>query len=30
MNTLEFCEKYLKNYTINSDDTVDVDGDVNF
>ena len=29
MNTLEFCEKYLRNYTINSDDTVDVDSDVN-
>jgi hypothetical protein len=29
MNTVEFCEKYLKNYTINSDDTVDVNGDVN-
>ena len=28
MNTLEFCEKYLKNYSINSDDTVDVDGNV--
>jgi hypothetical protein len=26
MNTLEFCQKYLKNYTINTDDTVDVDG----
>jgi hypothetical protein len=29
MNTLEFCKKYLDNYTINSDDTIDVDGDVN-
>jgi hypothetical protein len=31
MNTLEFCENYLKNvdYTINSDDTIDVDGYVN-
>jgi hypothetical protein len=29
MNTLEFCEKYLKNYTINPDDTIDVDGNVN-
>jgi hypothetical protein len=30
MNDIEeFCEKYLKNYTINSDDTIDVDGDVN-
>jgi hypothetical protein len=28
MNTLEFCQKYLYNYTINPDDTVDVDGDV--
>jgi hypothetical protein len=30
MNTLEFCEKYLKNvdYTINPDDTIDVNGDV--
>jgi len=28
MNTLEFCEKYLKNYTINSDNTIDVDGNV--
>jgi hypothetical protein len=26
---LEFCKKYLKNYTINTDNTVDVDGDVN-
>jgi CO dehydrogenase nickel-insertion accessory protein CooC1 len=24
-----FCEKYLRHYTINSDGTVDVDGDVN-
>jgi hypothetical protein len=31
MNTLEFCQKYLKNvdYTINPDETVDVDGYVN-
>ena len=29
MNTLDFCKKYLGNYTINSDDTIDVDGDVN-
>jgi hypothetical protein len=28
MNTLEFCQKYLENYTINSDGTIDVDGDV--
>jgi hypothetical protein len=30
MNTLEFCEKYLKNvdYTINNDDTIDVNGNV--
>jgi hypothetical protein len=28
MNTLEFCEKYLKNYTINSDNTIDINGDV--
>jgi hypothetical protein len=28
MNTLEFCQKYLTNYTINHDGTVDVDGDV--
>jgi len=30
MNTLEFCAKYLKNvdYTINPDDTIDVNGDV--
>jgi hypothetical protein len=28
MNTLEFCEKYLKNYTINQDYTVDVNGNV--
>jgi len=30
MNTLEFCEKYLKNvnYTINNDGTIDVDGKV--
>jgi hypothetical protein len=26
MNTQEFCEKYLKNYTINSDNTIDVNG----
>jgi hypothetical protein len=29
MNTLEFCERYLYNYKINSDDTIDVDGKVN-
>jgi hypothetical protein len=29
MNTLEFCEKYLKNYTINPDGTIDVNGGVN-
>jgi hypothetical protein len=28
MNTLEFCQKYLKNYYINTDDTIDVDDDV--
>jgi hypothetical protein len=28
MNTLEFCERYLENYTINSDNTIDVDGNV--
>jgi len=28
MNTLNFCQKYLTNYTINPDDTVDVGGDV--
>jgi hypothetical protein len=28
MNTLEFCQKYLTNYTINPDDTIDVDGNV--
>jgi hypothetical protein len=28
MNTLEFCEKYLKNYKINDDNTIDVNGDV--
>jgi hypothetical protein len=29
MNNIEkFCEKYLKNYTINFDNTIDVDGDV--
>jgi hypothetical protein len=26
---MEFCEKYLENYTINSDDTIDVNGNVN-
>jgi hypothetical protein len=26
MNTLEFCEKYLKNYTISPDGTIDVNG----
>jgi hypothetical protein len=25
MNTLEFCKKYLENYTINPDDMVDID-----
>jgi hypothetical protein len=29
MNTLEFCEKYLENYTINPDGTIDIDGYVN-
>jgi hypothetical protein len=29
MNTLEFCEKYLENYTINPDNTIDVNGNVN-
>jgi hypothetical protein len=29
MNTLEFCQIYLENYTINPDDTVDINGDVN-
>jgi hypothetical protein len=29
MNDIEeFCKKYLKNYTINSDNTIDVNGDV--
>jgi len=28
MNTLEFCQKYLKNYIINSDNTIDVNGNV--
>jgi hypothetical protein len=28
MTPLEFCEKYLKNYTINLDDTIDVNGSV--
>jgi hypothetical protein len=28
MNTLEFCKKYIKNHTINSDNTVDVNGNV--
>jgi len=29
MNDIEkFCEKYLKNYTINPDGTIDVDGNV--
>jgi len=27
-HTLDFCKKYLGNYTINSDDTVDVNGNV--
>ena len=26
MNTMEFCEKYLQNYNINSDGTIDVNG----
>jgi hypothetical protein len=29
MTPLEFCKKYLENYTINPDKTIDVDGDVN-
>jgi hypothetical protein len=29
MNTLEFCEKYLRNYTINHDNTIDVNDNVN-
>jgi hypothetical protein len=29
MNTLEFCEKYLKNYTINHDGSIDVNDNVN-
>jgi hypothetical protein len=28
MNTLEFCEKYLENYIINPDNTIDVNGNV--
>jgi hypothetical protein len=28
MTPLEFCEKYLENYRINSDGTIDVDGNV--
>jgi hypothetical protein len=28
MTPLEFCEKYLENYTINSDDTIDINGNV--
>jgi hypothetical protein len=28
MNTLEFCKKYLKNYTVNPDKTIDVNGNV--
>jgi hypothetical protein len=28
MNTLDFCEKYLTNYTIKSDGTIDIDGKV--
>jgi hypothetical protein len=28
MNTLLFCEKYLLNYTISTDDTIDVNGSV--
>jgi hypothetical protein len=29
MTPLEFCEKYLENYTINPDNTIDVNGNVN-
>ena len=29
MNIEDICGRYLKNYTINSDGTIDVDGDVN-
>jgi hypothetical protein len=29
MNTQEFCQKYLENYIINSDNTIDVYGAVN-
>jgi hypothetical protein len=28
MTPLEFCQKYLKNYTINPDGIIDVDGNV--
>jgi hypothetical protein len=28
MNTLAFCEKYLENYTINSDGTIDVNDNI--
>jgi hypothetical protein len=28
MNNIEFCEKYLENYTINPDGSIDVDDDV--
>jgi hypothetical protein len=28
MNEKEFCKKYLTNYTINPDNTIDVDGSV--
>jgi hypothetical protein len=28
MNTLEFCQKYLKKYTIKNDGSIDVNGDV--
>jgi hypothetical protein len=28
MNAQEFCEKYLENYTINSDDTIDINDNV--
>ena len=28
MNIKNFCEKYLKNYKINNDDTIDVNGHV--
>jgi hypothetical protein len=28
MTPKQFCEKYLENYTINPDNTIDVNGDV--